>query len=284
MFFFRIIASLPLGVLYLVTDVLFLLAFYVLGYRRKVVEENLRAAFPEKSAAERQRIAKAFYRNLTDSFAETLKLLVMSEEELRRRVQIENSALVDALVDEGKVVLGLTGHFFNWEMHLLGASQYLRSPTDVVYQKINSPLFEELMLQIRTRFGMQLVPRLGFQRDFLRKRTQPRLIVLAADQRPTEQEIRYRRPFMHRETVFFEGAEKLAKRFELPVVYGTVHKPKRGHYVFQYSLLAQPLMQRAENIASRMHSWSVWRRTCGRIRRGTYGATTAGRPCDFMAR
>ncbi|MGY6560224.1 MAG: lysophospholipid acyltransferase family protein [Nitritalea sp.] len=240
MFFFRLIASLPFWVLYLLTDVLFLLAYYVIGYRRKVVEQNLLAAFPEKSAAERRRIARTFYRNLTDSFAETLKLLVLSEAALRRRVKIENSALVDQLVGEGKVVLGLTGHFFNWEMHLLGASQYLKSPADVVYQKVNSPLFEKLMLQIRTRFGVQLVPRMGFQRDFLRKRTQPRLIVLAADQRPTEQEIRYRRLFMHRETVFFEGAEKLAKRFDLPVVYAEVRKPKRGHYVFTYSLLAQP--------------------------------------------
>jgi KDO2-lipid IV(A) lauroyltransferase len=159
---------------------------------------------------------------------------------LDRRVKIVNHHIPLDLVEKGQVVLGVTGHFFNWEMHLLQMMANISVKVDVVYLKVNSPFFENLMNTIRGRFGGGLVERATFQRDYLRKRDMPRLIVLAADQRPTQSEIRYWAPFMNRETAFFEGAEKLARRFNHSVVYSHVSKPKRGHYVFTYQLLSQP--------------------------------------------
>lgn len=240
MVIFKLISFLPQWVLYIFSDVLFLLGYYIIGYRKKVILENLQFAFPEKTERERKKIARQFFRNLTDSFAEIIKMYGISKEDLDKRVKIENKEIVLGPIENNQVIIGLTGHFFNWEMHLLQMMANVTNQCDVVYLKVNNPFFEKLMLAIRTRFGGSLVERSAFQRDYLRKRDQPRLIVLAADQRPSHGEIRYWAPFMQRETAFFEGAEKLAKRFNHPVMYSYVRKPKRGHYTFTYEMVSTP--------------------------------------------
>lgn len=240
MFAFRIISYLPLSLLYIFSDFLYLIVCYVIRYREAVIDKNLLFAFPEKSPLERKKIKRQFYRNFTDSLAETVKLLTISKEDLAKRVQIENIHLILDKINNGEIIIGLTAHFFNWEAHLLAVMAPLKKRCEVVYLKINSPFFEKLMQQLRGRFGGSLVERKQFQRNFLRERNNPRLIVLAADQRPQQMEHRYWSVFMNRETAFFEGAEKLAKKFNHSVIYSQVTKPKRGHYIFTYELLASP--------------------------------------------
>ena len=240
MFAFRLISRLPLALLYLFSDFLYLIICYVMRYRKDVIDLNLLHAFPEKSASERNRIKRQFYRNFTDSFAETLKLLTISKKELDKRVKIINSHLVLDKIKQGEVVIGLTAHFFNWEASLLGIQSILRHQSEVVYQKVSNSFFENLMQELRSRFGGLPIERKSFQRHFLKERNNPRLIILAADQRPEVQENRYWQTFMNRETAFYEGAEKLAKKFKLRVVLAFVTKPKRGHYHFTYETLAEP--------------------------------------------
>jgi len=240
MFLFKLISFLPLWVLYIFSDIIYLLGYHVFQYRQKVIFENLKFAFPEKSEKERRKIAKKFFRNLTDSFAETIKMYSISKEELSRRVKIQNYQIIPEAIQNGEVIIGLTGHFFNWELHLQHVMANVSNKLDVVYTEVKSPFFEKLMLTIRTRFGGNMVEKDAFQRDYLRKRNQPRCIVLAADQRPNNREIRYWTNFMNRETAFFEGAEKLTKRFNHPVFYSHISKPKRGHYEFHYQIMGTP--------------------------------------------
>lgn len=240
MFAFRLLSYLPLSFLYILSDFLYLIVRYVVKYREKVIDNNLLHAFPEKPAAERGKIKNEFYRNFTDSLAETIKLLTMSVEEVSRRARIENADIVVDKIKSGEVVIGVTAHFFNWEAHLLSIMAPLRERCEVVYLKVNNPFFEKFMRTLRGRFGGGVVERGKFQRHFLQKRDTPRVIILAADQRPQKAENRYWTSFMNREAAFFEGAEKLAKKFDLTVVYSHVSKPKRGHYVFTYEILEQP--------------------------------------------
>lgn len=240
MFIFKILSLLPLWSLYLLTDMVYLLGYFVIGYRKKIIFKNIREAFPQKSEKEIETIAKKFFRNLTDSFAEIIKSYSISAQDLDNRVKIINHHLVTQAIEDGQVIIGLQGHFFNWEWHLLQMTANIEKRCDVVYAKVSNPFFEKLMMTIRTRFGVDMVEKEAFQRDFLKKRNLPRLIVLAADQRPGNRDIRYWTKFMNRETAFFEGAEKLAKRFKHPVIYAHVHKPKRGHYVFTYEIMDQP--------------------------------------------
>jgi KDO2-lipid IV(A) lauroyltransferase len=219
---------------------MFVVAYYILGYRKKIVAENLLHAFPEKTQGERLAIEKAFYRNFTDSLAETIKLLTISRKELTKRFVIENPEMVLKRLDNGETVIGLSAHLFNWEGHQLAISRFTQQRSETVYLKVNNPFFDKLMKKIRGRMGGDLTERYGFQRNYLKNRDKNRLIVLAADQRPNQSEIRHGAKFMNRETAFFEGAERLAKKFGHAVVYGQVRKPKRGHYVFRYVLISEP--------------------------------------------
>lgn len=240
MILFKLISLLPLWVLYIFSDFLYLLGFYVLRYRKKVVMDNLRHAFPEKSERERSKIARRFFRNLTDSFAETISLYSMSEEEIKRRFVILHPELVKERLDRGEIVLGLTAHFFHWEGQVLAFKVQVGSRLETVYHKVNNAFFEKLMRNIRGRFGGTLVEKSDFTRNYLKERNSPRLIGLAADQRPNNRDLRYWTFFMNRETAFYEGPEKLAKRHGHALVFAKVSKPKRGHYIYDYQLLDAP--------------------------------------------
>ncbi|GGZ36303.1 acetyltransferase [Echinicola pacifica] len=239
MFIFRVISYLPLWFLYLLSDLFFILAYHIIGYRKKVVKTNLEHAFPELSPEEIRKIMRKFYRNLTDSFAETIKMLTMSQDEVARRFLIINHEQLTEYIDQGKIVMGLTAHFFNWEGQVIGFKAQTKPFLDTVYLKIKNPFFEKLMQTMRGRFGGALIEKSDFQRNFIRNRNKPRLIGLAADQRPNREDQRYSATFMNRETGFFEGGEKLAKKFDLPVFYSEVRKIKRGYYQYTYHLITE---------------------------------------------
>lgn len=241
MFFFRLLSYLPLSILYLFSDVIYLIARYLIAYRKRVIDENLRFAFPEKTSRERKRIRNAFYRNFTDAFfAETIKLLTISEQELRRRFVVVNQEIIDQEVMRGKTALMMAGHIFNWEMAILGVALHTQVKAETVYLKLNNPYFNRLMLAIRTHFGGIMTEKREFRRSMLTLKSDPRIIHLAADQRPPGKENRYQREFLNRPAYFFEGGEFMAKKMDLPVFFGTMTKIKRGHYRFEFSKLALP--------------------------------------------
>jgi len=241
MFFFRLLSRLPLPVLYIFSDLLYLVARYVISYRKKVIDENLTFAFPEKSDAERKRIRNKFYRNFTDAFfAETIKLLTISEKEFNRRFSIKNAELLDQAVQRGRSALMVTGHIFNWEFGVVGTNLHTKSEVETVYLKVNNPFFDQLMNQIRMRFGGYVTEKKAFRKSMLTLKKSPRIIMLGSDQRPPQSEKRYQRDFLNRPAVFFEGAEFLSKKMDAEVIYGEMKKIKRGHYEFEFSTLAAP--------------------------------------------
>jgi len=240
MIIIKLFSLLPFWLIYIISDLFFIFIYHILGHRKKLVRKNLSFAFPEKSIHEIHEIEKQFFKNLCDSILETIKLYSISEKELAKRIKINHADIPIEFIKNGKVAIGLTGHFFNWEFNMLHFTALFDCPVDVVYHKVSSPFFEKLMWTIRTRFGANMIERNLFQRDFLKKRNLPRLIVLAADQRPTHADIRYWTSFMNREAAFFEGAEKIAKKFDQPVFYCFAEKPKRGHYTLTFKTIASP--------------------------------------------
>jgi KDO2-lipid IV(A) lauroyltransferase len=239
MLFFRLFSRLPLGILYLFSDVLYLIARYVARYRKGVIDDNLLHAFPEKTAAERKTIRNQFYRNFTDSIAETIKSITISKEELSRRFTITNQDYLDQGVIDGKSVLLLAGHFFNWELGLQQAAVLSQVPSEGVYLKLSSPFFNQLMYAARTRFGNIITEKTEFRQTSKTLDSQHRVVQLAADQRPNNRTTRYQRSFMNRPAYFFEGAEHIAKSKDLPVYFGEITKKGRGRYQATYELLAK---------------------------------------------
>lgn len=240
MLFFRLISRLPLAVLYLFSDGVYLVVRYLIRYRQKVIDQNLLHAFPERTDAERKKIRNRFYRNFTDTLAETIKLLTLSVEELRSRFPVTHLEEVDQVIQSGRSAVLLAGHLFNWEMGALSTTEMSGSDMETVYLKLNNPFFDQLMLKIRSRFGATLTEKRVFRKTMISLRSQHRVVNLAADQRPASKENRYQRPFLNRPAYFFEGAEFIGKKLQLPVFYAKVSKIKRGYYQLEIVPLASP--------------------------------------------
>ncbi|WP_297335797.1 lysophospholipid acyltransferase family protein [Algoriphagus sp.] len=238
MIFFRLLSRLPLPALYIFSDLIYLIARFVIRYRKKVIDENILHAFPQLTAIERKQVRNRFYRNFTDTFAETIKMLTISEAELRQRFHVVNQELIDQEVQKGRSALMMAGHVFNWEMAILGVALETKVTAETVYLKLNNAFFNQLMLEIRTHFGGVMTEKREFRKSMITMRSDPRIVHLAADQRPPSKERRYLRTFMNRPAYFFEGGEFMAKKMGLPVFFGKMQKVKRGHYRFEFTKLA----------------------------------------------
>ncbi|WP_242916409.1 lysophospholipid acyltransferase family protein [Pontibacter liquoris] len=231
------LAALPLPVLYLLANGLYFLMYYLLGYRKKVVAQNLQLAFPEKSPDALQRIAKDFYRQFADIIVEILHLAAMSREEMLRRVTFTNPEAVTEYVAAGTPVVILGSHVGNWEWSLSAAALSFPFPAEGVYKPLNNPFFEAFMLHTRSRLGGHAIKMKDTLRDFMAKRNQPRIVALLSDQTPLKSEITFWTQFMHRETPFYTGAEKLARRFQYPVVFLDMKRTSRGYYTLSFEKL-----------------------------------------------
>ncbi|OOG74239.1 lysophospholipid acyltransferase family protein [Algoriphagus sp. A40] len=245
MLFFRLVSYLPLPVLYFITDLVYIVVRFILGYRKKVIDENLLYAFPEKSQKERIEIRNRFYRNFADSIAETIKLLTISDAELKKRFVLIDNHLPEQAVMSGISAVMTAGHMFNWEMAIQAIAQQSQVTTETVYLKLNNPFFNKLMLEIRVRFGGVLTEKNEFRRKMLSLKKNPKIVQLASDQRPPISQKKYKREFMNRQALFFEGAEVLAKNMGLPVFFGRVTKVKRGYYYLEFFNIASPPYENA---------------------------------------
>ena len=239
MVFFKALSLLPFTLLYVLSDFLYVLLYYVVRYRRGVVSENLQKSFPDKSIDHRAQLTKAFYKNLTDTFVETLKVLSLSETEMRRRVSLVNTDFLKTYVKQGQVVLVMSSHSCNWEWGGL-ATRLIGPGVDPVYKPLSSQFFDRLMFRIRSHYGSEPVSMQGLLRSIVRRRTQPRLIGLVADQAAEVPGAAYWTIFLNQETDFFTGTEKIARNYQYPVAYAAIKRMRRGYYQMTFSLLAEP--------------------------------------------
>jgi Kdo2-lipid IVA lauroyltransferase/acyltransferase len=241
MFVFRLIALLPLSVLYRISDFLFVLGFYVIGYRRKLVQKNLRNSFPEKSKVELKTIERAYYRNLCDYVVETLKLLTIGDKDLSARMHYKNVELFEHYAHEKKSVLVLASHQFNWEWVLVSGNLKLPMNLDFVYQPVKTSLTDKLLLACRTRFGAHAIKRHELAREVVKRRNLLRGIAIVADQYPGyKRDKKYVSTFLNQETAFFYGTNQLAALTQYPVLFADVKKIKRGYYEVTLLPLAEP--------------------------------------------
>jgi Kdo2-lipid IVA lauroyltransferase/acyltransferase len=241
MFILRLLSRLPLGVLYRASDFLYFITRYVIGYRRNLVRKNLANAFPEKNSHELKQIENKFYHNLCDYVVETIKLLSIDREDLANRMQFQDADILEQYKAEGKSVIMLTAHLFNWEWMLASGSFSLPLPVDFVYQKVNNQFFDAIFLKLRTRFGAYAIERNHVARQALRRKSTQRGIAIVADQYPGQQtDKRHPVRFLNQDTVFFLGGSQLAVLTQYPVVFFGVRKISRGFYVGKFERIADP--------------------------------------------
>jgi KDO2-lipid IV(A) lauroyltransferase len=235
------ISLLPMWLLYPLSDVLALLLYYVIGYRRKVTRNNLRMAFPEKTEKEIARIQKRFYRNFTDSFIETIKLLSASPAYIKQHFAIDNPEILDNFYDQGRKCQLHLGHTFNWEVANVAMPLMSRYPFIVAYMPVENKIFERLFLHLRGRTGSILLPSTRMQRAIIPYRNTQYLLTLVADQAPAHAEQSYWLNFFGHPTSFLRGPERGARIADIPAVFVKFYKTRRGHYrVFLTTLAEHP--------------------------------------------
>jgi KDO2-lipid IV(A) lauroyltransferase len=230
------ISILPLWLLYLISDVLYLFIYHIFGYRRKTVLGNLQQAFPDKGPQEIKLIARKYYLNLTDMIVETFKLLTMSKKELQRRFICDLTVLHE-LYRQGKSCQLHLGHNFNWEWANLFCMQGVGYPFLVVYMPITNKAVDRLFRHFREKFGSTLIPANDMRDSMTPWLDKQYLIALVADQNPGNVRRCYWFPFLNKMTAFYKGPELAAKRHDIPVVFADIRKPKRGYYKAELKLM-----------------------------------------------
>jgi KDO2-lipid IV(A) lauroyltransferase len=248
-----LLSLLPMRLLYLLSDSLALLLYYVVRYRRGVVLTNLEIAFPEKTREEHLQIAKKFYRNFVDNFIETIKLLSASQQWIKERLIIDNPELFDRFYKEGRKCQLHLGHTFNWELANAAMPLLVEYPFLVVYMPIENKSFDRLFLHLRSRTGTTLLPATSMSRAILPYRNTRYLLTLVADQAPGNWGNAYWMNFFSRPTGFLKPPERGARIADIPVVFARLYKSSRGHYHAEVSLGADHPAQLPEGELTRRY-------------------------------
>lgn len=224
-----LLSLLPWRVIYFISDGLYGLVYYIIGYRKEVVMNNLAIAFPEKPEEERKKIAKEFYHQFIDSLVEMIKLISISKKELQKRHTI-NAEIVNDYYDKTDRIEMVTGHFFNWEFANLGISLETKIPLVTVYMPLSNKIFDKIIYKMRSRFGAKLVAATKYKTQFHQYTKNKYNIILVADQNPGNPKVAYWMPFFGKMAPLVKGPEKGAKTNNRTVFYAHFYRVKRGYY------------------------------------------------------
>lgn len=229
--FLWLISKLPFKLFYWFSDGIYVLIYYIIGYRKKIVRHNILIALPNLSESERLKIEKKFYSHMCDMFLEMIKTMSISTEEMKKRFKITNIEVVKEYEQKNKSIILLASHYASWEW-LLSINESTSFKCIGVYKKINNPYFDKLIRNIRSKFNSELVA--TDKTIALIAENQEKGIMgmygLASDQSPQVHKTFHWQQFMGIEVPVHTGAEMLAKRYDLEVVFAKVKKVKRGFY------------------------------------------------------
>ena len=235
--FIWLITWLPLRVLYLLSDFIFLIIYYLVGYRKTVVRTNLKNSFPNKTEKELGQIERRFYRFFCDLFVETSKEMHMSKAEICRRMTMGNLDVVLDQYAKGKSIMLMSAHYGNWEW-TSAISAY--SPKDslvyAVYRKLKNEKFDAFFYSLRSKLGAVNIEKHDLLRTMIRARKEGKAVMygMISDQTPSKGHIHYWTNFLNQDTATLDGTEQLARKFDFPVFYAQITRIKRGYYHCEY--------------------------------------------------
>jgi KDO2-lipid IV(A) lauroyltransferase len=229
--------------------------FRVFGYRKGIVLTNLRNAFPDKSPADIDRLARNFYSYLCDLFLEIFKTLSISKESMLRHCQMSPEALqlFRELGEEGKSLILVCGHYGNWEWAGNTFSLLCPQRLSVIYHPLSSPAFDHLMYKMRTRFGTGLIEMNATYKMMVRQKGTLTATGFIADQTPFPERAYWTR-FLCQDTPVFMGPETIARKLNYPIIYTSVKRLKRGYYRIDAERLVERPAGTADGEISELHT------------------------------
>ena len=232
----------PFPLLYLRSSCYFLLLYHLLRYRRKVVRDNLLKSFPEKSSKEIKRIERRFYRNLCDLGVEIVKLMTVKPDTLAQRVRFVNPELIRELYDKQRSYFAAIPHSGNWEWYGKLMHRVSDHKASAIYKKLSNPDFDAFINRLRRNFNQdqeQMIEAQTALKTLVRRKDLVNAILLVGDQSPRGVASDYWTDFLHRDTCWFYGLEKMARLLDYAVVFVEMTRVRRGRYEVRFHLICE---------------------------------------------
>ncbi|MFI8379567.1 lysophospholipid acyltransferase family protein [Leeuwenhoekiella sp. NPDC079379] len=235
-----LLSRLPFWLFYKFSDLVYVLVYHIVGYRKKTVRTNLKTAFSEKSDAELLKIEKEFYSHMCDMFLEMIKSISISAEELKKRFELPDLDIIHKLAEERRSSIIVMGHYASYEW-LTALQFYFDHSGYGIYKRIKNPYFDKLIRDIRGKWNSELIN--NKEATFIIKKQQRAgkmaTYAFIADQSPKTRKNQYCTDFLGQNVPFFTGIERLAVAENMPVLYLAVDKVKRGHYKAIFKVITE---------------------------------------------
>ena len=233
-----IISKSSFRLIYLFSDFLYLILYHVISYRKKLVRKNLALALPEKTFLERKIIEKKYYKHLSDLFLESFKSLNISEIDIKKRYSFKNIELLDELYKKKKNIILMGGHYASWEWFFI-IDRLTDYRINAIYKKLSNKYFDSLIKKIRSKYNGNLISTKNTFKEILKNTKLKGLNIygFASDQSPKKNKATYWNNFLNNFVPFHTGAEIIAKKYDMAVVYMNVEKVKRGYYLASFELI-----------------------------------------------
>jgi KDO2-lipid IV(A) lauroyltransferase len=234
-----LISILPFRLLYLFSDGVCFLVYNIIGYRKKIVRGNIAMALPHLSDKERLEIEKKFYRHMCDMFLEMIKTMTISQKEMEKRYVFTNLDLYLNLEKKGKSIALLCAHYASYEW-TVSMNYHITFEGYGIYKKLSNKYFDKLVKDIRSKFKATLITTRETIPSIKKNAETGHLGIygFASDQSPQLSATFHWKKFMGIEVPVHTGAEMLAKRFDMNVIFLRTKKIKRGYYEATFELMA----------------------------------------------
>jgi Kdo2-lipid IVA lauroyltransferase/acyltransferase len=232
-------SKLPGWLLYRVSDVAFIILYRLVGYRKKVVRQNIQNSFPELSTRQHREIERIFYVHFCDLLVEAVNVFTISKAEIQKRFTHRNPEIFDQYLAKGQHVTLVGGHYGNWELFAVSIGMHIPHQPVALYRPLSNAYMNKKILASRSRYGLWMNSYEQVKQMVRDKTQSPLAVIFGSDQCPRFSQQPYWMEFLHQETGVQFGAEKFARDNNTPVIYGVIHRLKRGHYETEYRLVCE---------------------------------------------
>jgi KDO2-lipid IV(A) lauroyltransferase len=220
--------------LYVISDFLYFNFYYVFGYRKAVVQQNILNSFPEMSEKDRNEICKKFYKHFSDLILESIKTFTISNKQVQKRVVCKNPEVINKYFEQKRSVIIAGGHLANWEIFAVAVDAIIKHQAVGIYTPLSNKYFDTKMRNTRSRYGLIMVSARKVKPFFDQHINELTATIFAIDQSPSNPRSCYWTNFLNQETGVLFGTEKFGKEYNYPVLYGRINKEKRGYYSFEF--------------------------------------------------
>jgi len=232
---------------------LYIFLFYIVRFRRKIADENIRNSFPDLNRSQQRALVKQHYRNFSQVSLEIFKSIKMQPSSMAKQVSFTNAEILQEPLQGGQTIIVSLGHHCNQVWAVLAASQAIDFPIDGIYKPLHIKWIEELTIELLARFNITPMPAKTCITELIKRSKQTRIIAIAPDQAPRRRDEAYWADFMHQQTPFYLGLEKIAKLFKYPVYFMQLERTANGKYQATFKLLTEPPYEKDSNLIAQQY-------------------------------